>query len=170
MSGDKLLGGPQAGIVVGRAAVIEAMTQNPLTRALRVDKLTLAALAATLALYRDAAVAVREIPALAMLTSPAAAVRRRADTLVARLAAAGIAAEAVPSEATVGGGAFPGARIASSCVAIGADAADAERRLRLAPVAVIARVLDGRARLDMRSVPAEHDAAFGDAVVRALSA
>ena len=169
MSGDKLLGGPQAGIVLGRADAIAAVKRNPLTRALRVDKLTLAALAATLELYRDPARAVREVPALAMLTAPPSVVRARAEALRARLANAGIGAEVAASEATVGGGAFPAARIPSACVALERPAAEAERRLRLAPVAVIARVADGRVRLDLRSVPAAHDAAFGDAVLAAVS-
>jgi L-seryl-tRNA(Ser) seleniumtransferase len=169
MSGDKLLGGPQAGLVVGRADAVAAVKRNPLTRALRVDKLTLAALAATLDLYRDPARAVRDVPALAMLTAPVAAVRARAERLRDALAARGVAAAVEASEATVGGGAFPSARIPSACLALAADAVDAERRLRLAPVAVVARVADGRARLDLRSVPEAHDAALADAVAAALT-
>ncbi len=89
MSGDKLLGGPQAGIIVGSAAAIDACRRNPLCRALRVDKLTLAALEATLELYRDPARALAEIPALAMLTAPADQVRARAESLGARLGSLG---------------------------------------------------------------------------------
>jgi L-seryl-tRNA(Ser) seleniumtransferase len=169
MSGDKLLGGPQAGIIVGRADLVAAVKRNPLTRALRVDKLTIAALAATLELYRDPARAVRDVPALAMLTAPADAVRARADAIAVRLAARGVVARVEASEATVGGGAFPGARIPSACLALAMDAVEAERRLRLAPVGVIARIVDGRARLDVRSLPAAHDEAFGDAVLAALA-
>jgi seryl-tRNA(Sec) selenium transferase len=83
MSGDKLLGGPQAGILVGTRQAIDACRRNPLTRALRVDKLTLAALEATLALYRDPERAVREIPVLAMVTAPRDAIRLRADAMSA---------------------------------------------------------------------------------------
>jgi L-seryl-tRNA(Ser) seleniumtransferase len=147
---------------------VAAMRRNPLTRALRVDKLTLAALSATLALYRDPARAVRDVPALAMLTAPAPEVHARAERLRERLAAAGAAATVDASEATVGGGAFPGARIPSAAVVLTGDAQALERRLRLAPTAVIARVADGRVWLDLRSVPAGHDAAFGDAVLAAL--
>jgi L-seryl-tRNA(Ser) seleniumtransferase len=169
MSGDKLLGGPQAGIILGRRDAIAAMRRNPLTRALRVDKLTLAALSATLGLYREPERAVREVPALAMLTAPPAEVRGRAERLRERLAAAGAAAGVEASDATVGGGAFPSARIPSAAVVLAGDAAELERRLRLAPTAVIARIADGRVWLDLRSVPAAHDAAFGDAVLAALA-
>jgi L-seryl-tRNA(Ser) seleniumtransferase len=113
MSGDKLLGGPQAGIIVGRRDWVAACRKNPLARALRVDKLTLAALEATLALYRDPARAVREVPVLAMLTAPLAAVQARAGQIAAALRAAGLGVSIVETEAGVGGGAFPTARIPS---------------------------------------------------------
>jgi L-seryl-tRNA(Ser) seleniumtransferase len=162
MSGDKLLGGPQAGIVLGSASVIAAARRNPLTRALRVDKLTLAALEATLALYRDPDTAVREIPTLAMLTAPVERIRERA-----RLAALRVpASEVIASEATVGGGAFPTARIASAALALPDKV---EHRLRFGEPAVIGRVADGRCLLDLRSVPEADDAAFIEAVTRALA-
>jgi len=168
MSGDKLLGGPQAGIVVGTADAVAQLRRNPLARALRVDKLTLAALEATLALYRDPARAVREVPALAMLTADREAVRARATALAAALAAHGVEARVEESEASVGGGAFPAARIASAAVTVGGNAADVERRLRGAPRPIVGRVADGRVWLDLRSVPAEHDAAFTAAALGAL--
>ncbi len=108
MSGDKLLGGPQAGIILGRTPVVEALRANPLARALRVDKLTLAALHATLRLYREPERAVREIPALAMLTTPVAALRERAASLVSAWQAFGVDAHVVDTEATVGGDQFGG--------------------------------------------------------------
>ncbi|HET7620826.1 MAG TPA: L-seryl-tRNA(Sec) selenium transferase [Gemmatimonadaceae bacterium] len=169
MSGDKLLGGPQAGIALGRRSVIDGMRRNPLTRALRVDKLTLAALEATLALYRDPATAMREIPALAMLTAPEARIRERASTLCSRLAAAGHRAAAVSSSASVGGGSFPTTRIPSAAVALEGDAETIESRLRGAARPVIGRIEEGRVLLDLRSVPESDDDALTIAVLAALS-
>ncbi|HET7458437.1 MAG TPA: L-seryl-tRNA(Sec) selenium transferase [Gemmatimonadaceae bacterium] len=170
MSGDKLLGGPQAGVIVGTRAAIAALRRNPLARALRVDKLTIAALGATLALYRDPARAVRDVPALAMLTASAAEVRARAERLRDDLVARGVPATVVESEASVGGGAFPTARIASFAVALDGDAVALERRLRLAtPVGVVGRIADGRVLLDARTVPAAHDGAFAAALLGALT-
>jgi L-seryl-tRNA(Ser) seleniumtransferase len=169
VSGDKLLGGPQAGIALGKREVIERMRANPLTRALRVDKLTLTALEATLALYRDPATARREIPTLAMLTAPEERVRVRAVALCSRLAATGLRAAVVASDASVGGGAFPTARIPSAAIAIEGNADAAEARLRGAARPVIGRIEDGRLLLDLRSVPESDDAALTDAVLAALS-
>ena len=169
MSGDKLLGGPQAGVVVGERAAVARLRANPLARALRVDKLTLAALEATLRLYRDPAQARREIPALAMLAAPADDVRRRAERAAAALAAAGVAATVVETEATVGGGAYPSARLASWALALDGDAVALERRLRGAPLPVIGRIADDRLLLDLRSVPAAHDGRLLASVAGALA-
>jgi L-seryl-tRNA(Ser) seleniumtransferase len=166
MSGDKLLGGPQAGIILGRAAAVSRMRANPLTRALRVDKLTLAALEATLMLYREPERARREIPALAMLTAPVDAVRARATGIAAKL---GKSARVIESEASVGGGAFPAARIPSAAIAIGGDAEALESRLRAQPAPVIGRIMDGQFLLDLRSVPPSDDTALADALARALA-
>ncbi|HET9799282.1 MAG TPA: L-seryl-tRNA(Sec) selenium transferase, partial [Gemmatimonadaceae bacterium] len=111
MSGDKLLGGPQAGLVLGAARWIEAMRRNPLARSYRVDKLTLAALETTLALYREPARAFREIPTLALLATSAGVLRARAAALRDALAADGIAADVVESVGSVGAGAFPDAAL-----------------------------------------------------------
>jgi L-seryl-tRNA(Ser) seleniumtransferase len=157
MSGDKLLGGPQAGIVLGRSAAVAALRANPLARALRVDKLTLAALEATLELYRDPAAAVREIPVLRMLTASLDSIGTRAGRIV-RMAGAPAALEVVESEATVGGGAFPAARIPSVAVRVGGmRAAEAEARLRGARVPVIGRIVDDALCVDLRTVPELHD-------------
>ncbi|MBK8646125.1 MAG: L-seryl-tRNA(Sec) selenium transferase [Gemmatimonadetes bacterium] len=169
MSGDKLLGGPQAGIIVGTAAAVAACRRNPLCRALRVDKLTLAALEATLALYRDPARALREVPALAMLTAPPSAVRERAESLGAALATAGIAHDVVASEATVGGGAFPSARIPSTAVALAGSASRLDERLRHGEAAIVGRIEHERLLLDLRSIPAMRDDDFRGALLRTLA-
>jgi L-seryl-tRNA(Ser) seleniumtransferase len=171
MSGDKLLGGPQAGIVLGRAAAVSTMRRHPLARAMRVDKLTLAALEATLELYRQPADAVAGIPVLQMLTAPPAGVHARATDVAARLAQAGVPCTVVPSEATVGGGAFPAARIASAAVRLdGVTAAVADARLRAASVPVVGRAIDDRLHLDLRTVPAAHDELLVDVVRTAMAA
>jgi L-seryl-tRNA(Ser) seleniumtransferase len=192
MSGDKLLGGPQAGIILGRGDAVAALRRHPMARALRVDKMTLAALEATLASYRDPARAVRDIPTLAMLTAGPASVRGRADALARVLTArldrqgdaGGIVVAVSACESTVGGGAFPTARIPSFAVTLAAAsgerrgggpaggsatrAADLEARLRAGTIPVIARVETGRVWLDLRSVPPEDDETLGALVVAAV--
>jgi len=158
MSGDKLLGGPQAGIILGRAALVDALRRNPLARALRVDKLTLAALHVTLRLYREPARALREIPALAMLTAPVDALRARAAAVVEQLAASGIHARVTATDATVGGGAFPSARIPSCAVAFDGHAAALDRALRNGALPVVGRIAEGVLLLDLRGIaPADDD-------------
>jgi L-seryl-tRNA(Ser) seleniumtransferase len=173
MSGDKLLGGPQAGLILGEARAIGAIRANPLVRSYRVDKLTLAALEATLALYREPARALNEIPALAMLTMPREAVRARAARLCDALASSGVAVSVVDADASVGGGAFPTARIPSAAVALSGPAERIERELRAGEPAVISRVADDRVLLDPRTVPQTDDAALTravtDAIARALA-
>lgn len=162
-SGDKLLGGPQAGILVGRAETIARVKAHPLMRALRPDKLTLAALVATLSLYRDDRA--DEIPVVARLREPEASVRRRAEALAAAIAAAGGPAATVEaSRATVGGGTMPTAELASWAVVVTGDAVALDARLRAAPVPVVARIADGRLWLDARTLAADEL----DAVVAAL--
>ncbi|HYC51071.1 MAG TPA: L-seryl-tRNA(Sec) selenium transferase [Gemmatimonadaceae bacterium] len=166
MSGDKLLGGPQAGIIVGTAEALQRLRENPLTRAFRVDKLTLSALEATLALYRDPTRATREIPVLAMLSRSVADLRATANRLRQMLDnALGV----VESDASVGGGAFPGARLPSIALAIGRDAQRIEARLRLGEPAVIGRVAEGRLLLDLRTVLPEDEAPLIAALRAALA-
>lgn len=145
-SGDKLLGGPQAGIAVGTAAAIGRMRAHPLMRALRPDKLTVAALEATLALHRDPEAARREIPVVRMLTTPPAELRARAEGL-----AAGVGGEVVATAGRVGGGALPLDDIPSFAVALddprGPDALAAALRALDPPV--VARVGEGRVLLDV---------------------
>ena len=173
MSGDKMLGGPQAGIIVGNAELIGALRRNPLARALRVDKLTLAALEATLALYRDPARAVTAIPALAMLTAPVMALEARASRLLAMLSASGVPARiarVARTEATVGGGAFPGARIPSAGITLDVASPELlEAKLRGGMVPVVGRIAEGRVVLDLRSVCPELDDELGALVARALA-
>jgi L-seryl-tRNA(Ser) seleniumtransferase len=148
MSGDKLLGGPQAGIILARRDIADALRSNPLARAFRVDKLTLAALEATLALYRDPARALHEIPALAQLTATVPSLRERATRIVAALGAGDV----VESTASVGGGAFPTARIPSIALAFDGNVVALEERLRSGEPAVIARIADGRLLVDLRTI------------------
>ena len=155
MSGDKLLGGPQAGLIVGRADVVRRLRESPLARALRVDKLTIAALEATLMLYRDPSRAIREVPVLAMLGWPLDQLRARAEAIARHV---GSGARAVDSDASVGGGAFPNTRIASVAVAFDSNAARLEARLRLGEPAVVGRIAHDQLLLDVRTVlPAEDD-------------
>jgi L-seryl-tRNA(Ser) seleniumtransferase len=148
-SGDKLLGGPQAGLLVGRASAIAAARAHPLARALRLDKLGLAALEATLRLYLDPEAAVREIPVLAMLTVPEAVLAERA----ARLAALIPGSEVVASTAKVGGGALPLLELPGPVVAIGGGGAEAlAARLRAADPPVVGRIEAGRLLLDPRTL------------------
>lgn len=155
MSGDKLLGGPQCGLILGTASLIAEMRQNPLARSYRVDKLTLAALEATLALYRDPARAMREIPTLALLGTPLDALRARATRGVDALRASGVAAELVDTASTVGAGAFPTTELPSVAIALDGDANRWAAALRRHEPAVVGRVHDGRMGLDVRAVPDE---------------
>jgi L-seryl-tRNA(Ser) seleniumtransferase len=170
MSGDKLLGGPQAGILVGSRQAVEACRRNPLARALRVDKLTLAALEATLTLYRDPARAVREVPVLSMIAASRDDVATRATFVAKILREAGVHCEVVACEAAIGGGAFPSARLPSAAVAVVGKATDLERRLRMATPAIVGRIVDDRLLLDLRSMTADQDEAFAAAATRALTA
>ncbi len=158
-SGDKLLGGPQGGIVVGRAELVERLRRHPLQRALRADKLTLAALEGTLALYLDPERALREVPVLRMLAEPAEAIRTRAGRL-AELTG-GAVEETV---ARVGGGALPLAELPSFACSV-EEALAAPLRQGEPPVVGVVR--DGRLLLDCRTLA---DAELGEvaaAVARA---
>ncbi len=162
-SGDKLLGGPQAGLLVGRREAIEAARSHPLARALRIDKLSLAALEATLALYRDPELARRELPVLSMLTASDEELRDRADRL-----AGALGAEIVAGVGRVGGGALPLLELSGPVVALdgGAGGVDAlARALRSGDPAVLARIQHGRLLLDPRTLRDDEL----DEVVRAVS-
>ena len=118
MSGDKLLGGPQAGIILGAASAIAKLRKNPFARAMRVDKLTLSALEATLRLYQEPERALKEIPVLAMLSAAPAQLEARANAVARALREAGIEAQVVATRPASGGGAFPTAEIPSSAVVL----------------------------------------------------
>ena len=160
-SGDKLLGGPQAGIIVGRTALIERIRKHPLMRALRVDKMTYAALEATLTEYA-AGRAAATIPVQRMLTMTPGEVRARAETLTAAIAAIpGWRAEIVAGTSAVGGGSAPGVELPTWLVAavkdgLSPDALDTRLRRQTPPI--IARIEDGRLLLDLRTVLPEQDA------------
>jgi L-seryl-tRNA(Ser) seleniumtransferase len=153
-SGDKLLGGPQAGLLLGQAGLIAALRRHPLARALRVDKLTLAALEATL---RGPAT-----PTATALHEPVERLRDRAGRLAADLAQAGLDARAAESDAVVGGGGAPGVRLPSAAVSLPATLA-ASLRKNNPPVA--GRLEDGRLLLDLRTVDPADDAALRAAVL-----
>jgi len=155
MSGDKLLGGPQAGLILGDRALVDRIRKNPLTRSYRVDKLTLAALEATLALYREPARAWREIPTLAMLAEPVDELRARARAIVAAVGHDRVVEAAM--DASVGGGAFPTARIPSAGIAIDGESDRIESALRRHEPPIIGRAAGGRVLLDLRTVEARHD-------------
>lgn len=157
-SGDKLLGGPQAGIILGKKKYIERMRQNPLNRALRIDKLTLAALESVLRLYLEPETAVRRIPTLSMIAEPTASVAKRAKRLARRLKhhlAAVCMIDSLPVSSQVGGGALPEQQISSWAVRLKPKEMkchQVEQRLRQAIVPVIGRIEDDALLLDMRTV------------------
>ncbi|MBI4795776.1 MAG: L-seryl-tRNA(Sec) selenium transferase [Deltaproteobacteria bacterium] len=171
-SGDKLLGGPQAGFALGSREVVARLRQNPLTRALRPDKLTLAGMEATLRLYLEEPRAVAAIPTLHLLTRPLADVERQARNLARTLKrrwGTKIKVEIRPSEARVGGGALPGASLPSRALALEIPPLaphELEARLRRAHPPIIARLEHGALLLDLRTIQAdEHPAllaALGD--------
>jgi L-seryl-tRNA(Ser) seleniumtransferase len=157
-SGDKLLGGPQAGILAGRAEILTRLRRNPLFRALRLDKLICQSLENTLRnllLERWDA-----LPALAMIRQTADQIRSRAETLIARVP--GLRAETVQGNSVIGGGATPEQAIPTWLIAVACDdVAAAEARLRLGDPPVIARIEDDRLIVDLRTVLPEEEAELG---------
>jgi L-seryl-tRNA(Ser) seleniumtransferase len=169
MSGDKLLGGPQAGIILGSASVVAKLRKNPFARAMRVDKLTLSALEATLRLYLEPERALREVPVLAMLTERMEVLESRARSIVSSLRSSNLDAEMAPSTASVGGGAFPTVDIPSRAIVLTTDAGKLEERLRRGEPAVIGRIADGKLLLDLRSVLPREDGVLVKAIIKARS-
>lgn len=153
-SGDKLLGGPQSGLLLGMRATVDQVRRHPLGRAMRPDKLTLAALEAT--------VRGGPTPTMTALEAPLDELRERGRAVLAALQAGGVAATLVPAESTVREGRVPGARIPSVAVSLSQRLS---RPLRRGVPAVVGRIRDGRLQLDLRSVPPEQDAALVAAVI-----
>jgi L-seryl-tRNA(Ser) seleniumtransferase len=169
-SGDKLMGGPQAGCLVGREPLVSRCRRNPLARAVRSDKLTLAALAATLALYQDVEQATRTVPVLAMLTFQPEELARRASILAA-LCPVEVRPSTLPGESAVGGGAFAGASLPTTLVAIDAGSLGPDGlalRLRLGRPPVVARVAENRVLLDPRTLPEDSLPTVAQAIRTAL--
>jgi L-seryl-tRNA(Ser) seleniumtransferase len=171
-SGDKLLGGPQAGIIVGTRAIVTRLKKNPWNRALRIDKLTIAALEATLYAYEKGD-ALTTVPTLRMLTEPVASVRARARRVLARLAPdvrGRLAAAVAESTSQVGGGALPTVELPTAGVSVGATPAQAralDGAVRAGDPPVIGRLVDDRLFLDCRTVLPAQVTALAAALARA---
>jgi L-seryl-tRNA(Ser) seleniumtransferase len=166
-SGDKLLGGPQAGLISGRSDLVARMRSNSLFRALRVDKLTYAALEATLLAYirgdHDT------IPALRMMRLTKEEIGKRAEALAAQVRSMELKVELVDGESVIGGGAAPSATLPTRLLALSCDGLSADElaaQLRAADPPIVARVEDGRVLLDLRTVFAEQDALIAAALNR----
>ena len=174
-SGDKLLGGPQAGLILGNREVVEALRKNPMTRALRPDKMTLTALEATLRLYLEEPRALAEIPTLRMLTQPVAELDRAARALARRVRrrfGASLKVEVVESEGRAGGGALPQASLPSRALTLAVASLapqELEARLRQAGTPVISRVEHGVVWLDVRTLLPGDQAAIMAALEEVLA-
>jgi len=171
-SGDKLLGGPQAGIVVGKRAIVSRLKKNPWNRALRIDKFTMAALEATLGAY-EAGTARETVPTLRLLTEPLGRVQGRARRVLRALGAevtARLAARVTEGSSQVGGGALPTVELPTAGVALGATDGAAralDAALRVGDPPVVGRLVDDRLFLDCRTVLPEQVAALAKAVAAA---
>jgi len=173
-SGDKMLGGPQAGIIVGKREYIEAMKRNPLTRAFRVDKMTLAALEGTLKLYLDKDRALKEIPVLKMLTEDNKDIRKRAEKLYNRLISSlpdsfFISMEDDYSE--VGGGSMPMHRMPTTVISLYSDrftVNQLEKKLRSNEIPIITRINKDKVLIDIRTIWEDEFNVIEEALIRAL--
>ncbi len=172
-SGDKLLGGTQAGIILGRKELVERLRKNPINRVLRIDKLTLSALEATLRIYMEAEAAVEKLPVLSMLSQGLDEIRKRAERVCSMLSERlkDLSVSVVEDTSTVGGGALPGAELPTCCVCLdGMDPREVEARLRTRPkVPVVGRVKGERFLMDMRTVRDREVSLLVESVVEALS-
>jgi L-seryl-tRNA(Ser) seleniumtransferase len=173
-SGDKLLGGPQAGVIVGRRGAVDAIAKSPLMRAVRPDKMTLAALEATASAYLEGRAA--DLPLWSMALAPPEVLQERAEAIAASIrarAGTGVKAEATAVTSVTGGGSLPGVELGSWAVTVAhpeRSAAEVGRSLRFARVPVVARVEEDRVLIDVRTISPEDDALLVDVVAGALSA
>ena len=157
-SGDKLLGGPQAGLIVGKKDFIEKIKKNPINRALRIDKMTLAALESTLRLYRDEKQAVAAVPTLQMMTVPMAVLIRKADILRERLAALAperLSIEILDLVSRPGGGSLPLLELPTKCLGIrvkGLSCNTIEHKMRRYRPPIIGRIEEDRFIMDVRTI------------------
>jgi L-seryl-tRNA(Ser) seleniumtransferase len=174
-SGDKLLGGPQAGIIVGRGDLVARMKKNPLARALRMDKMSLAALEETLRQYLEPDTVIEEVPVLKAISAKPEEIERRVDAvcgvLSKGLGSAGEVAR-LNGESQIGGGSLPGTGIATSLIGIsthGFSANDAIVRLRQCAIPVVARIVEDKVILDLRTVPPGEDELLARQVIEAFT-
>ena len=149
-SGDKLLGGPQAGIILGKKAYMDKLKKHPLTRAMRVDKMTLAALEATLNSYESGRL--DEIPVLNMLSAAPEDLKVKADKLAALLQEAGVPCSAIPVQGQVGGGSVPNQNLSSYAVALTGNVMELEEKLRLGMRPIVGRIRNVTYLLDVRTL------------------
>lgn len=173
-SGDKMLGGPQAGIIVGKRAVVERIKKNPVNRALRIDKMTLAALEATLHIYRDERMAIAEVPTLRMLTASVGDIAKKARRLrdrLKRVADERLNVTVMDGSSRVGGGSLPLQELPTKCVGIriaGLSADRVERRMRKASTPVVSRIEDDCVVVDLRTVEGDEIPIICDAIEEIL--
>ena len=166
-SGDKLLGGPQCGIILGRKEYIDLLREHPLYRALRVDKMTIAALEATLRVYSDSGLAESEIPVLSMLSLSEGVLKERVEKMCEMIIAQGVSVKLERTKSVAGGGAIPGLELASYGITpMCSDSAEIiERRLRALPIPIIGRIENDKFIIDMRTVsPDDYEYVVGAVV------
>jgi len=171
-SGDKLLGGPQAGIILGEADLIRRIKSNPLMRALRVDKLTYAALEATIESYASGR-AVEEIPVAAALHATKEEITRRAKSFIRRAKTAGLQVKLIDGHSVIGGGSAPETQLPTKLISLWSErmtAAEIEERLRLNNPPVIARIVDDHLTLDLRTVSRKAEKELSAALSRLAAA
>lgn len=168
-SGDKLLGGPQCGIIAGRRDLIDTIAKHPLTRALRVDKMTLAALVETLRLHQDLEAAEQHIPLYSLLATPLENLQNRAERIAPQMAAAAAikTAEPIKSQTYLGGGSVPSQQIDTWCIALTPATGNVDQlsnQLRTGVPSVFGRIQQDRLMLDLRSVFPRQDVVLVDAI------